>query len=193
MMMQALLSPLYPKHFALSLKLRPGRIFSQSSASPFCRSARHAFSQSSLELFLRSSIIMYSLNKLASFPLNKVLIPSSQDESDRIQNLSALCSPSTPKHGLCRPNRLGSFNAAMGQVKMETCTRCKERWFAMDLKDGVCHACFLRDKGDKTPFLMSGENEMDPGELPAHLPELTQVEEMINDHMTTAVASDYRL
>ncbi|KID81448.1 ATP-dependent DNA helicase PIF1 [Metarhizium guizhouense ARSEF 977] len=72
-----------------------------------------------------------------------------------------------------------SFNAAMDQIKMETCARCKERWFAMDLKDGVCHACFLRDKGNKTPFLMSAENEMDPGELPTHLPELTQVEEMI--------------
>jgi len=35
------------------------------------------------------------------------------------------------------------------------------------------------DKGDKTPFLMSAENEMDPGELPAHLPELSQVEEMV--------------
>jgi hypothetical protein len=49
----------------------------------------------------------------------------------------------------------------------------------MDLKDDVCHRCFNRDKGNKTPFLMSAENEMDPGELPAHLPELTQVEEMI--------------
>ncbi|KAM3502205.1 hypothetical protein MY11210_009143 [Beauveria gryllotalpidicola] len=66
----------------------------------------------------------------------------------------------------------------MDQVKMETCTRCKERWFAMDLKGDVCHACFLRDAG-KTPFLMSVETEMDPGELPAYLPELTQVEEMI--------------
>ena len=27
-----------------------------------------------------------------------------------------------------------SFHAAMNQVKMETCGRCKERWFAMDLK-----------------------------------------------------------
>ncbi|KHO10562.1 Ankyrin repeat-containing domain protein [Metarhizium robertsii ARSEF 23] len=132
MMMQALLSPLYPKHFALSLKLRPGRIFSQSSASPFCRSARHAFSQSSLELFLRSSIIMYSLNKLASFPLNKVLIPSSQDESDRIQNLSALCSPSTPKHGLCRPNRLGvraSFPQSNGGIyRVSTPPWVRSRW-----------------------------------------------------------------
>lgn len=49
----------------------------------------------------------------------------------------------------------------------------------MDLKGEVCHTCFLRDKGNKTPFLMSADNEMDPGELPAHLPELTQVEEMI--------------
>jgi len=49
----------------------------------------------------------------------------------------------------------------------------------MDLKHNVCHRCFNRDKGNKTPFLMSADNEMDPGELPAHLPELTQVEEMI--------------
>jgi hypothetical protein len=64
-------------------------------------------------------------------------------------------------------------------LKMETCIRCKERWFLMDLKNEICHTCFLRDKGNKTPFLMSADNEMDPGEIPAHLPELTQVEEMI--------------
>ena len=67
----------------------------------------------------------------------------------------------------------------MDQVKMETCGRCKERWLAMDLKGGVCHACFLRDKRNQSPFLMSAENNMDQGDLPAHLPELTQVEEMI--------------
>jgi len=62
---------------------------------------------------------------------------------------------------------------------MESCSHCKERWFCMDLKSDVCHRCFNRDKGKKTPFLMSAENEMDPGDIPAHLPELTQVEEMI--------------
>jgi hypothetical protein len=67
----------------------------------------------------------------------------------------------------------------MAEIKMETCIRCKETWFLMDLKDNVCHACVRRDKGNKTPFRMSRENDMDPGELPAHLPELTQVEEMI--------------
>jgi hypothetical protein len=67
----------------------------------------------------------------------------------------------------------------MDQVKIETCSRYKERWFAIDLKGDVCHAYFLRDKGSKTPFLMSVENEMDLGDVPAYLLELTQVEEMI--------------
>ncbi|KID81125.1 ATP-dependent DNA helicase PIF1 [Metarhizium guizhouense ARSEF 977] len=72
-----------------------------------------------------------------------------------------------------------SFHAAMDQVRMETCLRCKERWFAIDLKHNTCHACFLRDKRNQIPYLMSVENEMDPGDIPAHLPQLTQVEEMI--------------
>ncbi|OBT60067.1 hypothetical protein VE03_10500, partial [Pseudogymnoascus sp. 23342-1-I1] len=37
----------------------------------------------------------------------------------------------------------------------------------MDLKDGVCHRCFLRDtdkrKRPVTPSLMSAANNMDPG------------------------------
>ncbi|KIX03168.1 uncharacterized protein Z518_06719 [Rhinocladiella mackenziei CBS 650.93] len=72
-----------------------------------------------------------------------------------------------------------SFHAAMDHVKMETCSRCHARWFSMDVKNDICHACFLRDQGGKTPFLMSAENAMDPGERPAHLPALTQIEEMI--------------
>jgi hypothetical protein len=43
----------------------------------------------------------------------------------------------------------------------------------MDLKDDIYYTCFLRDKGNKTPFLMSTDNKMDPGEVPAHLLELT--------------------
>ena len=62
---------------------------------------------------------------------------------------------------------------------METCSRCRERWFAIELKDGICYACFLRDKGGKTPLLMSLDNEIDLGDVPADLPDLTQVEEMV--------------
>jgi len=71
------------------------------------------------------------------------------------------------------------FNEKMGCIQMETCFRCKERWFLLDLKQGVCHTCFLRDKRNHSPFLMSIENHMDPGELPAYLPALSQVEEII--------------
>jgi hypothetical protein len=53
----------------------------------------------------------------------------------------------------------------------------------MGLRNDACDACYLRDKGSQSPFLMSAENEMDPGEVPgevpAHIPALTQVEEMI--------------
>ena len=49
----------------------------------------------------------------------------------------------------------------------------------MGLRNEVCKECILRDKGSQTPFLMSAENDMDPGEVPAYLPALTQVEEMI--------------
>jgi hypothetical protein len=63
--------------------------------------------------------------------------------------------------------------------KMETCIRCTECWFLMGLKNNICHDYVRRDKGDKTLFLMSRENDVDPGELPAYLPDLMQVEEMI--------------
>ena len=49
----------------------------------------------------------------------------------------------------------------------------------MGLKDGVCHNCSCRDKQGKTPFLMSAENDMDPGDIPSYLPELSQIEEEI--------------
>ena len=53
----------------------------------------------------------------------------------------------------------------------------------MDLKDSVCHDCFLQDTDKRkrpiTPFLMSVENNMDPGVVPSHLPELTQVKEIV--------------
>lgn len=72
-----------------------------------------------------------------------------------------------------------NFYTALDGVKMEYCLRCRERWFSMGLRNKTCDVCFLRDKGSQSPFLMSTDNEMDPGEVPAHLPALTQVEEMI--------------
>src|SRR5277367_4457473 len=71
------------------------------------------------------------------------------------------------------------FHTHMSTIKMEKCTRCNARWFDMQLKDGICHSCLLKDKGGQTPYFFSADNEMDPGIVPAHLPALTQIEEMI--------------
>jgi hypothetical protein len=49
----------------------------------------------------------------------------------------------------------------------------------MDLKDGICHSYFLQDKWNQTLFLISADNRMDPGVFLAHLPALTQIEEII--------------
>jgi hypothetical protein len=49
----------------------------------------------------------------------------------------------------------------------------------MKLKDGICYNCVLKDKGGQTPHLFSAENNMDLGIIPAHLPDLTQIEEMV--------------
>jgi hypothetical protein len=71
------------------------------------------------------------------------------------------------------------FNTYMASITIDTCDRCKERWFDMRLKLGICYRCHLRDNSGQSPFLMSVSNELDPGEVPAYLPELSQVEEMI--------------
>lgn len=75
--------------------------------------------------------------------------------------------------------RIRDFHAHMGTIEMETCTRCKARWFDMKLHDGICHNCELKDKRGQTPYFFSVENNMDPGIVPAHLPALTQIEEMV--------------
>jgi hypothetical protein len=52
----------------------------------------------------------------------------------------------------------------------------------MGLRNSVCHRCSLRDKKDKTLFLISAENSIDLGDIPSHLPKLSQIEEEIIAH-----------
>ncbi len=57
----------------------------------------------------------------------------------------------------------------------------------MQLKDNICRRYYLRDTDTSTlghkqtlsPFLMSVDNEMDLGDVPAYLLALTQIEEMV--------------
>src|SRR5271166_352303 len=69
--------------------------------------------------------------------------------------------------------RICDFQAHMSTIEMETCTRCKARWFDMELKDGICHTCALKDKGGQTLYLFSAENKIDLGIVLAHLLALT--------------------
>jgi hypothetical protein len=43
----------------------------------------------------------------------------------------------------------------------------------MRLRDGICYNCSLRDKMDKTLFLIFIENNIDLGDIPSYLPELS--------------------
>ena len=74
---------------------------------------------------------------------------------------------------------------------METCSRCKERWFQMGLATegdniGVCKAC-IKDadslKDPTLPPLFNKSNGLDPGPVPSFLPILTAVEELLITHV----------
>jgi hypothetical protein len=71
----------------------------------------------------------------------------------------------------------------MEAVQLETCQWYQERGFSMALKEGICYCCFLQDtdnqKRSVMPFLISAENNMDPGTVPGYLSELTQVKEIV--------------
>ncbi len=74
---------------------------------------------------------------------------------------------------------LQRFCETLNNERMELCLRCRHRWFSMDLKHDVCKSCRSKDSG-KPPeslFFYSAEN-LDFGDVPAHLEPLTQVEEM---------------
>ncbi|KAN0068982.1 hypothetical protein V8E54_013151 [Elaphomyces granulatus] len=73
----------------------------------------------------------------------------------------------------------------MSEERMEECSQCREKWFRMKIRDGICTRCQGKDKDLKEddPFFFSAANKMDPGDIPLRidgnpLPELTQMEEM---------------
>jgi hypothetical protein len=57
------------------------------------------------------------------------------------------------------------------KIEMESCNRCDERWFDLNVQDGQCDKCRKRPK-------FQASNQMNPGLAP-DLPALTQIEEMI--------------
>jgi hypothetical protein len=57
-------------------------------------------------------------------------------------------------------------------IVMEICDLCHEEWFDLKVENGVCENCW---KGSK----FQPSNNMYPGDGASHLPELTQMEEML--------------
>ena len=89
---------------------------------------------------------------------------------------------------------VNDFHAALDADVMEECDRCHEKWFNLRLKrlpsENVCSRCRGRDTPGKRgngPCLMSAQNHMDPGDVPSHLPQLTQIEEILIARVHSAV------
>jgi hypothetical protein len=76
---------------------------------------------------------------------------------------------------------LNAWETDLLAQRMEYCTRCKREWFDLNLRYGVCRICHRRDQSrpEDSPFFFSRENALDFGAVPSHLPELSQVEEML--------------
>lgn len=107
--------------------------------------------------------------------------PSTQYLFSSIPQITPMWQGPGPVHSSDWAN-IQDMRRMLNSIEMEFCTRCKERWFEMQLVDGICRACrCLRDKkmayGD--PFLMGWHNQMDPGLVPTELACLTTLEEMI--------------
>ncbi|KAK8913490.1 hypothetical protein VCV18_011496 [Metarhizium anisopliae] len=74
------------------------------------------------------------------------------------------------------------FYTALDDDEMHSCLRCKERWFDMKQNSlNICSRCISRDRkrASDEPYFFSAANNLDFGEVPGNLPDLTMVEEML--------------
>ncbi|CAG8603537.1 12_t:CDS:2, partial [Cetraspora pellucida] len=75
-------------------------------------------------------------------------------------------------------NLLNKFRDAVSALKFNSCSVCKESFPTIVLVQttGLCNRC---NKDKWIPRRFSAENDMDPGEIPIELPQLSQIEEML--------------
>ncbi|KAF5711868.1 ATP-dependent DNA helicase PIF1 [Fusarium mundagurra] len=85
---------------------------------------------------------------------------------------------------------ISDWQSDLDSQTMEHCPRCRVRWFGINIRNGICRSCRYRDtvpsgrgtrnqRREGEPYFWTHENNLDPGDIPEHLPELTQVEEML--------------
>jgi hypothetical protein len=84
---------------------------------------------------------------------------------------------------------LQKFRNKMDKLKHVFCPICKECCPSIVLVKGNCHRCHM----EKSLFKkFSADNNMDPGEVPEELQDLTEIEEMLISKVFTVI-SIYRL
>jgi hypothetical protein len=67
---------------------------------------------------------------------------------------------------------LNNCRERLMNITMESCNLCHEEWFDLGVEDGICKNCRKSSK-------FQPSNNMYPGNDASHLPELTQMEEML--------------
>lgn len=73
---------------------------------------------------------------------------------------------------------MANFHKAQDFVE---CPRCRRRWFDVRLIKGICSKCHAADdrKRPEDPNFWTRANGLDFGDVPAHLPKLSQLEEQL--------------
>lgn len=75
------------------------------------------------------------------------------------------------------------FRKVMFTKEKEYCVVCKEKWFDLNVRGGMCLRCTQESKKftphEPAIFSYGVANMMDPGEVPAYLPQLSPIEEML--------------
>ncbi|KAJ7226743.1 hypothetical protein GGX14DRAFT_510310, partial [Mycena pura] len=61
------------------------------------------------------------------------------------------------------------------EIRLEACNSCHEKWFDLGVQNDKCRKC----SNAKTTTKFCAANGMDPGAIPVHLPQLTQMEEIL--------------
>ncbi|KPM39851.1 hypothetical protein AK830_g6688 [Neonectria ditissima] len=76
---------------------------------------------------------------------------------------------------------LAQWQQELDSNVMEYCPRCHKKWFDMEMRNGICSSCYRHDNGQppEVPNFFSADNALELGDVLAHLPTLTQVEEML--------------
>lgn len=97
-----------------------------------------------------------------------------QPEPQEIPQAEPQPAPFNPTSAISAADKqlLANCRQKLMNITLESCNFCHEKWFDLDVENGKCKGCRKSTK-------YQASNKMYPGVVFAHLPELTQMEEII--------------